>query len=127
MPRIIDLFPVHNDTSPVSGDAMSFDPNKRLRIMEPVGKKQELKFQCFRGPGCTACSRSPVLRAATEAVRGMEDRAGTIKDNVANVLSAQDRQAPLTTYRAVEPLPEGVDANGNAEGKFRIRSWGQGP
>ena len=115
MPRIIDLFPVHNDTSPVSGDAMSFDPNQRLRIMEPVGKKQELKFQCFRGPGCTACSRSPVLRAATESVRGMEDRAGTIKDNVANVLSAQDRQAPLTTYRAVEPLPEGIDAHGNAE------------
>lgn len=115
MPRIIDLFPVHNDTSPVSGDAMSFDPNKRLRIMEPTGKKQELKFQCFRGPGCTACSRSPVLRAATEAVRGMEDRAGTIKDNVAKVLSSQDRQAPLTTYRAVEPLPEGIDANGNAE------------
>jgi len=115
MPRIIDLFPVHNDTSPISGGAIAFDPNKRLRIMEPVGKKQELKFQCFRGPGCTACSRSPVLRAATEAVRGMEERKGTIKDNVANLLASQERQAPLTTYRAVEPLPEGIDKDGNAE------------
>lgn len=115
MPRIIDLFPMHNDTSPVSGDALSFDPNKRLRIMAPEGKKQELKFQCFRGPGCTACSRSPVLRAATESVRGMEDRVGTIKDNVAKVLDSQEKLAPLTTYRAVEPLPEGIDKDGNAE------------
>lgn len=115
MPRIIDLFPAHNDTSPVSGDALALDPNKRLRILEPVGKRQELKFQCFRGPGCTACSRSPVLRAATEAVRSMADRKGTIKDNVAQVLAAQDRQVPLTTYRAVEPLPEGIDKDGNAE------------
>jgi DNA polymerase I-like protein with 3'-5' exonuclease and polymerase domains len=117
-PRTIDLFPAHNDVSPVSGDVVSYDPTVRERIMVQSGKRQQWAFQCFRGPGCTACSRSPVLRAAMDQAKihkadGLLD--GTMKEAVAGLVSSGDKAAPITSYRAVDPLPEGIDANGNAE------------
>lgn len=78
MAHIIPLFPEHLDTSPISKDAETYDPAVRVAVYDDA-VSGKARLECFRGPGCTACTRSPTRadhRAWLAAVRSAR-KAGT--------------------------------------------------
>lgn len=101
----IQLFPHDTDTSPISGEQQSYDPEETQEVWvtykTPKLQVTKTKLDCIRGTGCNACQRNPA------AVQRRDYLAALRKANKYNeVLAPGQTKVDLPKEpKAVAPAP----------------------
>lgn len=127
-PTTFDLFPARNDRA-LFHDTDSFSLEERVEVMRQLKTRQG--HGCWRGPGCTACSRSPIIKAATKWRKDTREyeaqqellKEGSKHDAAWSVRTHGELTDPggfkkppthdLLKPRLVPPEKDGVSADGN--------------